>query len=176
MSSIYVPEWFKEDRLSVLQDAIDHISFGTLVTVTNNGLLASHIPMILKRVDGTSGTIQGHIARENIQWRNSLPEIDGLAMFVGPHAYISPSWYKSNEETGKVVPTWNFIAVHATGALRFITDTEWVRGLVTRLTMNFEKGSESPWKVSDAPREYIDQELKAVIGFELQIRQIEGNW
>lgn len=173
---MYIPRWFKEERPSVLQDAIDHNAFGTLVTTGRNGLLASHIPMILNRDQTTNGAIQGHIARANMQWRDSINEIEGLAMFMGPDAYISPSWYQTKEETGKVVPTWNYLAVHARGKVDFIQDPDWLRTLVTKLTSKFEGSNNGTWKVSDAPPDYIDQELKAIVGFEMPIRQIEGKW
>jgi len=173
---MYVPRWFKEERLSVLQDAIDRNAFGTLVTTTRNGLSASHIPMILDRSKTTNGVILGHIARANMQWRDSLAEVEGLAIFLGPDSYITPSWYETKEETGKVVPTWNYIAVHAKGSIHFIQDPEWLRDLVTKLTSKFEENTNGTWKVSDAPRDYIDQELKAIVGFEMEIRQLEGKW
>ena len=174
--TMYNPRWFREDRLPVLMDAIDAVSFGTLVTTTDAGLWASHVPMILERSQGRNGTIYGHIARANLQWRNSVGGAEALAIFLGPSAYISPSWYKSKEETGKVVPTWNYITVHVWGSTNFFDDIERLRGLVTKLTAKFEAESESPWKPYDAPPDFVDQQLKAIVGFEMPIGRIEGKW
>jgi transcriptional regulator len=116
---MYVPRWFKEDRLDVLHDAIERIAFGTLVTNSPDGLLASHIPMYVGRAKGSRGTLYGHVARGNSQWRESYKDLDALAVFLGPRIYITPNWYQTKSETGKVVPTWNYVAVHAYGRAEF---------------------------------------------------------
>jgi transcriptional regulator len=173
---MYIPRWFKEERIPVLQDAIENIAFGTLVTGSPGGLLASHIPMFIDRTKGEYGTLYGHIARGNSQWRDSNKDSDALAMFVGPEAYITPNWYKTTEETGKVVPTWNYVAVHVYGRADFFEDKDRLLALVTHLTEIHEEPFENPWKVSKAPREYIEGELRSIVGFEMPISKIEGKW
>ncbi|MDG6956763.1 MAG: FMN-binding negative transcriptional regulator [Nitrososphaerota archaeon] len=173
---MYNPKWFREERKEVIFDAIDRLPFGTLVTVTAAGVSASHVPMLVDRDGGKGGTILGHIARGNLQWRDTVPGTDGLAIFMGPHGYISPTWYKSSIAGGEVVPTWNYVAVHARGPVAFFTDEGRLLDLVTRLTERFEGGSESPWKVSDAPADYLARELKAIVGFEVSISSLEGKW
>jgi transcriptional regulator len=173
---MYIPRWFKEDRLSVLHEAIERISFGTLVTNSIRGLLASHIPMLIDGTRGEYGTLLGHIARGNSQWRDSSPETEALAMFVGTDAYISPTWYATTKQTGKVVPTWDYIAVHAHGRARFYDDSTKLLELVTRLTKKQEASFEEPWEVSKAPADYIASELKTIVGFEMPITRIEGKW
>ncbi|MDG6920134.1 MAG: FMN-binding negative transcriptional regulator [Nitrososphaerota archaeon] len=173
---MYNPKWFREERKEVMFDAIDKISFGTLVSVTAGGLSASHVPMLVDRDGGARGVILGHIARGNLQWRDTLPGSEALAIFVGPHAYISPKWYESSIRKGEVVPTWNYVVVHARGPVRFFTDERRLLGLVTRLTEKFEAGSGSPWRVADAPADYVARELKAVVGFEIGVTSLEGKW
>jgi transcriptional regulator len=138
--------------------------------------MASHIPMMLDRAKGQKGALVGHIARGNSQWRETNISGNALAIFMGPDAYISPSWYKTKDETGEVVPTWNYIAVHASGSITFFDDTERLIRVVTDLTTKFEHNSEAPWKVSDAPKNYIKKQLKGIVGFEMQIGRIEGKW
>ncbi len=173
---MYDPRWFKEERVEVLHRAIETISFGTFVTSGKSGLLASHIPMMVDRSEGKLGTILGHVARGNNQWRDTNPGSQALAMFVGPDAYISPSWYQAHRDDGKVVPTWNYIAVHATGRPVFFDDVERLLRFVTKLTVHFEDASSTRWRVEDAPKDYIASELKAIIGFEMPIESLEGKW
>ena len=173
---MYTPRWFKEDRLPVLHEAIERIAFGTLVTSTSKGLIASHIPMFVEKSKGTYGTLFGHVARGNSQWRDSSPEVESLAMFVGPDTYITPNWYQTRIETGKVVPTWNYVAIHVYGRPVFFEDKGRLLELVTHLTNVHEAPFDNPWKVTDAPRDYIEAELKSIVGFEMPISRIEGKW
>jgi transcriptional regulator len=173
---LYNPRWFKEDRVDILQDTINRISFGTIITMGNSGILASHVPMLIDKSRGERGTLFGHIARGNMQWRESSPENQGLAVFLGPDAYISPNWYETKTETGKTVPTWNYIAIHVRGPVRFFEETERIRDIVTKLTNHHEADSTEPWQVTDAPADYINKELKMIIGFEMPIVKIEGKW
>ncbi len=173
---MYIPRWFKEERLPVLHDAIERIAFGTLVTSSPNGILASHIPMLVDRSKGAYGTIYGHIARGNTQWHDSYKDTDALAMFMGPESYITPNWYETTKETGKVVPIWNYVAVHAYGHVLFFEDKDRLLSLVTQLTEVHEEPFENPWKVSSAPPDYIISELKSIVGFEMPISKIEGKW
>lgn len=173
---MYLPPLFREDRISLLHEAISEIGFATLVTVTPEGPMASHIPMFLDPRQEPQGTLIGHIARANPQWRDSRIDIPALAMFLGPHSYVTPSWYLAKQETGEVVPTWNYVAVHATGRVRFIDDAEALRTIVTRLTSLHESSRAQPWKVTDAPPEYVNSRLEDIIGIELQIDRLEGKY
>jgi len=163
---MYVPEHFREDRPEVLHDAVRRIGFATLIT---QGLEANHLPMLFQ-----DGFLRGHVSRANPVWKSG--EGEALAIFLGPHAYVSPSWYPSKVATGKVVPTWNYITVHAKGAIRWIQDAEWLRANVTALSDMNEAGRPAPWKVSDAPASYVDGLLRAIVGFELAIEKLEGKW
>lgn len=148
----------------------------TLVTPTDAGIEADHIPMEIVAGPGPCGVLCGHIARANPLWRNCRPDRDALAIFQGPQAYITPSFYPSKRESGEVVPTWNYAVVHARGRLRFIQDAVWLHALVTRLTDAHETQREAPWKVGDAPPAYIDKMLAAIVGFELAIESLAGKW
>jgi transcriptional regulator len=163
---MYVPDHFREDRPEVLQDAVRRIGFATLVT---QGLEANHLPMLLQ-----DGVLRGHIARANPVWKAGAGE--ALAIFLGPHAYVSPSWYPSKAETGKAVPTWNYITVHARGAINWIQDGDWLRAHVTALSATHEAGRENPWAIGDAPANYVDGLLRAIVGFELTVAKLEGKW
>ncbi len=173
---MYVPAHFREDRVPVLHAAIRQIAFGTLVTLGPDGLVASHVPMLLDSEPAPFGTLRGHIARANPQWRAPDPKVPALAIFTGPNAYITPSWYATKRQTGKVVPTWNYVAVHAQGPVSFFEDAERLRAIVTRLTDTHEAKRAAPWQVSDAPEDYVRAMLKAIIGFELPIARLEGKW
>lgn len=131
---MYVPIHFKEDRVPVLHDAIRRFGFGTLVTHGSSGLEASHIPLLLDDSQGPFGTLHGHLARPNPQWKGIGSGTSALAIFLGPNTYISPSWYPTKQETGKVVPTWNYLAIHAYGEIHTFDNPERLREHVTRLT------------------------------------------
>jgi transcriptional regulator len=163
---MYVPDHFREDRPEVLHDAIGRIGFATLVT---RDLDANHLPMLLQ-----DGVLRGHVARANPVWKSG----DGaaLAIFLGPHAYVSPNWYPSKAETGKAVPTWNYITVHARGAIRWIQDADWLRAHVTALSNAHESPRPEPWTIGDAPASYVNVLLRAIVGFELTIESLEGKY
>lgn len=163
---MYVPDHFREDRTDVLHQAVREIAFATLVTP---GLDANHLPMLL-----SDGVLRGHVARANPVWKGGDGE--ALAIFLGPHAYVSPNWYPSKAETGKAVPTWNYLTVHARGSIRWTQDADWLRAHVTALSDAHEAPREEPWKVGDAPASYIDALLRAIVGFELTVTGLEGKW
>jgi transcriptional regulator len=163
---MYVPDHFREDRPDVLHAALREIGFATLVT---EGLEANHLPMLL---DG--GVLRGHVARANPVWK--AVDVAALAIFLGPHAYVSPNWYPSKAETGKAVPTWNYITVHAKGPIRWIQDADWLKAHVTALSARHESPRLEPWAVSDAPVSYIDGLVRAIVGFELTIETLEGKY
>jgi transcriptional regulator len=157
---------FREDRPDVLHDAVRRIGFATLIT---QGLEANHLPMLL---DGN--VLRGHVARANPVWKSGAGE--ALAIFLGAHAYVSPSWYPSKAETSKAVPTWNYITVHARGLINWVQDPDWLRAHVGALSDLNEAGREQPWSIADAPASYIDGLVRAIVGFELTISKLEGKW
>jgi transcriptional regulator len=173
---VYVPSDFREERVPVLHETIRQIALGTLVTAGDDGFIASHVPMLIDPEPQPFGTLSGHIARANPQGKALRAGAAALAIFLGPEAYISPGWYPTKAETGKVVPTWNYVAIHASGRLRFFDDAERLKALVTRLTERHEAPRATPWQVSDAPADYIQGMLRAIIGFELVIERLEGKW
>ncbi|MBL8663459.1 MAG: FMN-binding negative transcriptional regulator, partial [Candidatus Odyssella sp.] len=150
--------------------------FATLVSLGGEGLVGTHLPMLWDPEPGPHGTLTGHIARPNPHGKGARDGVESLAIFTGAQAYISPGWYPSKREHGKVVPTWNYVAMHAYGALRIVDDAEWLRRVVTRLTELHESFSAVPWKVADAPDAFIDQMLKGIVGVELAITRLEGKW
>ncbi len=173
---MYVPALFKEDNVAVMHDAIRQYGFGTLVTLNDTEMEASHIPMLLDPEPAPYGTILGHLARANPQWKRVKPGVETLAIFLGPNTYITPSWYPTKQESGKVVPTWNYLAIHAYGTLSFFDDAEELRAHVTRMTETHEAPRAAPWAVSDAPKEFVDGMVRAIVGFKLPITKLEGKW
>jgi len=169
---MYNPSDFREERLPVLQAAIGEIGFATLVTAVA-GLQATHLPMWLAADEGPHGTLYGHVARANKHWKDTG---DALAIFLGPYAYISPSWYPGKREHGREVPTWNYISVHAHGRLETIEEPAPLRSLLTRLVDRHERGRAEPWHIDDAPPGYIEQMLRAIVGLRLPIEHLEGKW
>ncbi|HET7265174.1 MAG TPA: FMN-binding negative transcriptional regulator [bacterium] len=173
---MYVPAHFKEERVPVLHDAIRRLGFGTVVTAGAEGLEASHLPLLVDPEPEPFGTLQGHLARANPQWRAMQAGAQALAMFLGPNAYITPSWYPTKRETGKVVPTWNYLAIHAHGEVRIFDDPELLRRHVRRLTETHEAARPAPWAVGDAPEGFIAGMLRGIVGFTMRITRLEGKW
>lgn len=173
---MYIPPLFREDELPVLHETMRQAGLATLVTMGADGMEASHVPLLLDPSPAPHGTLLGHIARANPQWRRVAAGVPALAIFLGPDAYVSPSWYPTKAETGKVVPTWNYVAVHAYGAIEFFDDKARLLDLVTRLTEQHEGARASPWAVSDAPADYIEGMLGAIVGFAVPIDRLEGKW
>ena len=171
---MYLPPTFKEDRVERLHGFIRASRLATLVTQTPAGLIASHVPMLLDVSPTPYGTLIGHVARPNPQARGALG--DALAIFQGPDAYITPSWYATKRATGKVVPTWNYVAVHAYGTVEFFDDPARLLDVVTRLTDRYEGQRNAPWAVSDAPEEFIQGMLKGIVGFAIPVSRLEGKW
>lgn len=173
---MYLPKHFAEERPEVLHELIRRRPLATLVTLSADGLVANSVPLLLVPEDGGRLLLQGHVARANPVWRESLPDVDVLALFQGEDAYISPSWYPAKVEHGRVVPTWNYVTVQARGRLRFIEDPAWLKGLLDRLTREHEDKRAAPWRLSDAPADYIEKMLAAVVGLELEVTQLVGKW
>jgi transcriptional regulator len=173
---LYLPAYFEEKRADVLHGMMRARPLATLVAVCDSGIVANHIPVETLSEPAPHGLIRGHIARANPLWRTYRADSEALAIFQGPQAYISPSFYPSKQETGEVVPTWDYAVVHAHGSLRFIQDTEWLRALVTRLTNAHEASRQAPWKIDDAPPPYIEKMLSMIVGFEFSIAGLTGKW
>lgn len=173
---MYLPRHFEEDRIEVAAELLRDHPFATLVSLAGDGLIATHLPLLWDPTPAPFGTLTGHFARPNPHGRETRPEVESLAIFHGPHAYVSPSWYASKREHGKVVPTWNYAVVHAHGRPRFIDDREWLRGFVTALTNRHESGRPDPWQVTDAPADYVESMLGAIVGLEIPITRLVGKW
>jgi transcriptional regulator len=174
---VYIPPHFRQDELAQLHAQIRSTRLATLVTVVHNAPLVSHVPMILDdAVNSPYGMLLCHVSRANPQWQSVNGETEALAIFLGPDAYVSPSWYAAKREHGKVVPTWNYIAVHAYGMIRTFDDAVRLRALVERLTRKHEADRPDPWNVSDAPPEFIDAQLRGIVGLEIAIARLEGKW
>ena len=173
---MYLPDHFAEPRIDLLHQLIGEHPLGTLVTLTADGIEADHLPFELDVEPAPFGTLRGHVARANPVWRRFDRKVEVLIIFGGPQAYISPSWYPSKDSTGEVVPTYNYLAVHGYGEMRPMHDREWLRAFVTRLTHRFESGRAKPWRVSDAPREFIDTQLASIVGLEIPLTKLIGKW
>ena len=173
---MYLPSAFRQDDLTELHAQMQASPFALLTSAGATGVQASHLPLLLAPDEGEFGTLYGHFARANPHWRDLQDGAEALTVFSGPDAYISPGWYPAKAEHGKVVPTWNYIAVHARGPVELIEEPERLLQIVSRLSDQHESGRERPWAVSDAPREYIDSMLRAIVGFALPIRRLEGKW
>jgi transcriptional regulator len=171
---IYNPPAFRETDLPALQAQIQGTGFATLITVGADSPIVSHLPMLLDPKLGAFGTLIGHVARANPQWKDSDFSKRAIAMFMGPDAYISPSWYPSKAEHGKVVPTWNYSAIYARGMVETFDDALELRTHVTALSEHFERAMPKPWQVSDAPEDYLQRQFKGIVGLRLTIGAIEG--
>lgn len=174
---MYLPKHFEETRPEVLHAFIRANPLATLVAHTSEGLIANHIPMeFAPAADSAGGVLRGHIARANPLWSICSMGVDVLSIFQGPDAYITPSWYPTKQESGKAVPTWAYAVTHVYGKVRFIHDPNWLRSLVSRLSDKQEASRPEPWAVSDAPVEYIERLLGAIVGIEIVVTRMQGKW
>ncbi len=171
---MYTPSSFALNDLHELHQHILGTRLAVLVTHGDDGLQASHLPLLLNPDEGASGTLYGHFARANPQWKALQQGAEALVIFAGADAYITPAFYPAKAEHGKVVPTWNYVAVHAYGTAEVFTDADRLLQLVSALTDRHESARDQPWKVADAPVDYIDGMLKAIVGFALPILRLEG--
>jgi transcriptional regulator len=170
---MYIPPAFREDDLPTLQHWMRRARLATFVTATEQGLMGTPLPLFLAPEEGPLGTLYGHLARANPQWK--LPPMgEAMAVFMGPEAYVSPSWYRSKQEHGRVVPTWNYVAVHAYGTAEFFEDPDRLLAVVSRLTDLQERSRAEPWAVTDAPADFIGAQLRGIVGLRLPIARIEG--
>ena len=173
---MYIPRANQETRIPILHQLIRSQPLAALVTMSSGGLFASHLPMVLEEAGDAPGILRAHVSRANLQWRDLDSSVEALAIFSGPQHYISPTWYPGKLEDGKDVPTWNYVVVHAYGPLKVIEEKEWLMHHLEQLTNQSEAKAAAPWKVSDAPADFIHSLLNGIIGFELPIRRLEGKW
>ncbi len=172
---MYCPTLFREDRLEVLHGLIRSHPLGLLVSHGASGLIANLLPFVLKADGSERGVLQAHMARANPQWRE-LDNQPVLVVFRGPHAYVSPSLYATKKDTGKVVPTWNYVMVQVRGRAKVRDQGQWLRPQLQALTSAREATRAQPWAITDAPADYIAQQQQAIVGIELEIASIEGKW
>ncbi|MEZ5670373.1 MAG: FMN-binding negative transcriptional regulator [Alphaproteobacteria bacterium] len=173
---MHQPPLFREERVEILHDLIARHPFATLVAAGDGGIEASHLPMLLSPEPAPLGSLIGHLARANPMLADGRDSLHALAVFQGPQAYVSPSWYPSKRAHGRVVPTWNYVAVHAHGTLARIDDPARLRDIVERLTAARERRFAAPWSVDDAPADFVAGMLKGIVGLELRIERLDGNW
>lgn len=173
---MYLPAHFEERRPDQLQSLMQTHPFATLVTLNGGALNANHLPFEYAPSPGPHGTLRAHIARANPLWRDLAEGVEALVIFQGEHGYVTPSWYPSKADSHKVVPTYNYMVVQARGPLRVVEDRAWLQGFVGRLTDRFEASQAQPWKVADAPPDYIEAMLKAIVGIEIPVTQLVGKW
>lgn len=173
---MYIPSSNRESDPAVMLDFIEAHPLGALVTAGPDGLFATHLPLAVHRARGPVATFEGHIARANPHHARALAPGEQLVLFTGPDAYITPSWYPSKREHGRTVPTWNYVAVHAYGLLRFIEDDAWLHRHLEQLTHRHEAGREHPWAVDDAPADYVAAQRRAIVGVEFTVTRLEGKW
>lgn len=173
---MYIPKQFEEPDIAVMHDFIRAYPLATIVTNSANGFNANHVPLHLAKLRGAYGGLWGHVARANPILPDIAEGVEALIIFHGPNAYISPSWYATKKETGKVVPTWNYAAVHAYGVLRIVDDASWLREQLEALTFENEVTFPNPWAIADAPPDYIEKMMTAIVGVEMVITKLLGKW
>lgn len=172
---MYIPKAFEAPDVAAMQTLMRAHPLAALVTLSPSGLEANHIPMHLLADAGPHGLLRGHVARANPLLRD-LQLLDALVIFQGPQAYVSPGWYPTKSVTGKAVPTWNYMVVHAHGPLRIVEDADWLRAQLAALTATHEAPQAQPWSMDEAPGDYIDTLIKAIVGIEIPIARLEGKW
>lgn len=172
---MYTPAHFEEDRPEVLADAMREFQFACLVTAGEQSLQGTHLPMVVKE-DSDGLVLEGHVARPNPHWKLSNSALPTMAIFQGPQAYVHPGWYPSKKEHQKVVPTWNYIVVHAHGHLEAIEDEAWLLGHLERLTRQNEWSRPESWAITDAPEKFIKNLTCAIVGLRMKVDRLEGIW
>jgi transcriptional regulator len=173
---MYQPPHFREDDPAVQHALIRAHPLGLLVTMGAEGLEANLIPFVLDTPVEGPAVLRGHLARPNPQWRTFEPGVEALVVFQGPEAYITPSWYAVKAETGKVVPTWNYVVVEVHGRMRAIEDAGWLRQQIEDLTNSQEQREATPWRVTDAPPPFVEAQIRGIVGLEIAVTRIEGKW
>lgn len=169
---MYTPKHFSAPGEAALHELIRTYPFATLIMTTGSGVEVNHLPLYLD----DQGVLSGHLTRANPLWQAVQAEQQVMAVFHGPHAYVTPSWYATKTQTGMVVPTWNYVVAHVRGTLRVIEDAHWLRAHLAALTAQQEAVFEQPWPLEDAPAGFIDKLMQAVVGIEIEITQLTGKW
>jgi transcriptional regulator len=167
---------FAEQREPVLRELIKARPLATLIVSTPRGLDAQHLPLLLDETRASPGALQGHVAKANLVWSEVASGAEVLAVFHGPQHYVSPSWYPSKREHGKVVPTWNYVVVHARGTITWNTDSAWLRALLERTTSFQESPRPEPWRIDEAPASFVDRNIEAIVGLEIAVHELTGKW
>lgn len=173
---VYTPSHFAVDDRDMLFEHIERTGLALLVSTGPDGPLASHAPLLLERDAGANGRLIGHLAKANPHWQEAIADKPALAVFQGPDAYITPSWYATKKEHGRVVPTWNYAVVHARGPITFFENRDRLHDVVTRLTDFHETRRADPWAVSDAPERFVEAQLRGIVGFTLEIETLIGKY
>ncbi|RZI43245.1 FMN-binding negative transcriptional regulator [Herbaspirillum sp. HC18] len=173
---MYIPSHFEEKRPEAMHALMRNHPLGILVTLGTAGLNANHIPFEIDADAGQFGTLRAHVARNNPLLQDRSPDVEALVVFQGAQSYISPSWYPTKENDGRAVPTYNYMVVHAYGPLSVIEDRAWIRAQVERLSNRHEAGLANPWKLDDAPADYIEKMLNAIVGIEIPLSRLLGKW
>ncbi|OUR65388.1 hypothetical protein A9Q73_08310 [Bermanella sp. 47_1433_sub80_T6] len=173
---MYQPKSFQQDNVDEMKAMMKAYPLATLVTTGQHGVEANHIPLILKEVAAGEHVLWGHMAKANPLWQELDDSAQVLAIFHGPNGYVSPNYYPTKQEHGKVVPTWNYVAVHVRGRLDFIHEDKWKLEMLNNLTAQHESQQKDPWSVNDAPKEFTQSLLGAIVGFEIKVTAIDGKW
>lgn len=173
---MHIPPKFKEDRPEVLQELIKNYPLATLVTFSDDGIEANHVPLIWQADGSIHGMLVGHVARNNPFWQNIDTSVEALAIFHGPEHYISANWYESKQRNGKVVPTWNYMVVHAYGKLEVIDEMAWLKEQASDLSDKQEQAEAHPWHLDDAPSDYTQKLIKEIVGIKIPISRLLGKY
>lgn len=173
---MFQPACFREARIEVMQDMMRHHPFASVISLQNGEIMADHLPLVLHPEQSEYGQLQGHINRANPMRKALKAGADVLVIFQGPHHYVSAGWYPSKKEHEKVVPTWNYITVHARGTLALREESDWLLNHLNDLSDQHEKDRPEPWKVSDAPDDYINRMSRGIMGVEIEITALQGIW
>jgi transcriptional regulator len=171
---VYLPDHFAEHDPGRMHQLIAEHPLGLLITLGEGGLSANHIPFVLDRAAGEQGRLLGHVARNNRLWHDHVSAVEALVVFQAADGYISPGWYPTKQETHRVVPTWNYAVVHVYGSLIIRDDEKWVRGQAGMLTKQHEAAQQMPWKMADAPRDFMETMLANIVGIEIPITRMIG--
>jgi len=173
---MYIPKHFEVTDAKALLELIHDYPLATLVTTSASGLNANHVPMHITTMLEHYGTLRGHVARANPLLEDINGDNQSLAIFHGPNTYITPSWYETKKEHGKVVPTWNYAVVHVYGRVQIVDDPKWLRAQIETLTNQNEAQFSEPWAVADAPVEFTEKLLESIVGIEMKITKLVGKW
>lgn len=172
---MFIPKKFKQENIEALVDLMQQYSFATLITQSEVGIEATHLPMIVSKTSDKF-YLKAHIAKANPLWKSAANGSDALVIFNGPNCYISPNNYPTKKVAGKAVPTWNYVVVHVKGTISFIDDPQWIYNTIDNLTTIHEAEQREPWSIKDAPDEYIQKMLPAIVGIEIDVSSITGQW